>query len=141
VIIFLVVLYLIVLGTWITEASGHPILNVHYDTFSVAGYAKASITFIKYTPQVYLNWKRQSTVGWSLANVLLDLTGGTLSLIQLFIDVVLLKKTLNPVAFILSVMSIIFDNIFLFQHYCLYSKAWKDEAAKKKNVNFDVIEG
>ena len=28
-------------------------------------YIKLAITFIKYVPQVYLNYKRKSTVGWS----------------------------------------------------------------------------
>lgn len=32
----------------------------------------------------------------------------------------------NFVKFMLSVMSIIFDSIFLFQHYVLYSDAWKN---------------
>jgi hypothetical protein len=37
---------------------------------------------VKYIPQVVLNQRRQSTVGWSIWNVLLDFTGGTLSLVQ-----------------------------------------------------------
>ena len=84
------------------------------------GYCKAAITFVKYVPQVYLNYKRQSTVGWSLANVLLDLTGGSLSLVQIWINAVALGEPVfggdafNVVKFILSVMSIIFDSIFLF---------------------------
>ena len=36
-----------------------------FNTFRVAGYSKALITFTKYMPQVYLNYKRKSTVGWS----------------------------------------------------------------------------
>lgn len=44
------------------------------------GYGKAAITFVKYLPQVYLNWKRKSTVGWSIENVILDFTGGSFSL-------------------------------------------------------------
>ena len=62
------------------EVCGHPIVNLNWDTFLVAGYAKAAITFVKYVPQVFLNYKRKSTVGWSLANVMLDMTGGVLSL-------------------------------------------------------------
>ena len=33
-----------------------------------------------------MNFKRKSTVGWSIGNVLLDLTGGTGSIIQMFIN-------------------------------------------------------
>lgn len=54
----------------------------------VAGYSKAGITFVKYLPQVYLNYKRKSTVGWSIANIFLDFTGGSLSLLQQLIDTV-----------------------------------------------------
>jgi hypothetical protein len=33
-----------------------------------------------------MNWKRQSTVGWSIGNVMLDFTGGSLSFLQQFLD-------------------------------------------------------
>jgi uncharacterized membrane protein len=82
---FLGALWLVVLATFVVEVSGHPIKN-SWDTFMIAGYAKCCISFAKYVPQVYLNKKRQSTVGWSLWNVLLDLTGGLLSFLQIFIN-------------------------------------------------------
>ena len=119
VVIFLVCLYLAVIVTFIIEASGHPVYDVHWDTFSIAGYGKAAITFVKYCPQVYLNWKRKSTVGWSLANVMLDLTGGLLSFLQIVIDSAVLGNSMfggeafNVVKFALSVFAIIFDTIFL----------------------------
>ena len=101
----------------------------------MAGYCKAAITFVKYLPQVYLNWKRKSTVGWSLENVLLDFTGGTFSFIQIFLDAIAQGKPVfgdpndpgagfNIVKFFLSVMSIVFDLIFMFQHYVLYRDKW-----------------
>ena len=102
------------------------------------GYCKAAITFVKYVPQVYLNYSRKSTVGWSLANVLLDFTGGTLSLLQIWLNAVALDQNpftgsgFNIVKFILSVMSIVFDSIFMFQHYVLYRSAWKEHEAKQK---------
>ena len=79
------VLWLAILGTWTYEITGHPIGN-SWDTFLVAGYCKIAISFVKYCPQVYLNYKRKSTVGWSLGNVLLDLTGGLLSFAQIFLE-------------------------------------------------------
>ena len=36
--------------------------------------------------QVLLNWRRQSTIGWNIWNVLLDFMGGSLSVAQLMID-------------------------------------------------------
>lgn len=47
---------------------------------------KLFISIAKYLPQMYLNFKRKSTEGWNIYNVLLDFTGGTLSFSQLFID-------------------------------------------------------
>ena len=76
---FLMFLWLCVLTTFTYEASGHPIKNLSWDTFLVMGYAKCAITLVKYVPQVYLNYSRQSTVGFSIINVLLDLAGGILS--------------------------------------------------------------
>jgi cystinosin len=70
--------------------------------------------------------------------VILDLTGGVLSMVQIFLNALALGEPViggggfNVVKFILSVMSIIFDCIFLFQHYVLYSDAWKKDAKKKK---------
>jgi cystinosin len=78
VVIFLSCLWLAVAVVWVIEATGHPLSN-NWNTLLIAGYDKCAITFVKYVPQVFLNYKRKSTVGWSLANVLLDLTGGLLS--------------------------------------------------------------
>lgn len=33
--------------------------------------------------QAYMNYRRQSTEGWSIGNVLLDFTGGVLSILQM----------------------------------------------------------
>lgn len=35
--------------------------------------------------QAWMNFRRKSTVGWSIGNVLLDFTGGSCSIIQMFI--------------------------------------------------------
>jgi len=94
IVLFLVVINLTSLTTYIYEISGHPINNLHWDTFLVMGYCKCAISLVKYMPQVYLNYARKSTVGWSLANVLLDLTGGLLSLAQMWIDARCLGQSL-----------------------------------------------
>lgn len=46
-------------------------------------YVKLSVTAIKYMPQVYFNYKRKSTVGWSIWMVYLDICGGSLSMFQM----------------------------------------------------------
>ena len=89
-----------------------------------AGYAKLVITVIKYIPQAWTNYKRKSTTGWSIWQILLDLVGGVLSIAQLLIDSSLQDDwtglTGNPVKFALGNVSIIFDIIFMCQHYWLY---------------------
>ena len=79
-------------------------------------------------PQVYLNYSRKSTVGWSIANVLLDFTGGMLSVLQIFIDGANTGNwnvfggggAFNIAKFCLGFISITFDIIFMVQHYLLY---------------------
>mmetsp|Transcript_777 Transcript_777/g.1327 ORF Transcript_777/g.1327 Transcript_777/m.1327 type:complete len:286 (-) Transcript_777:18-875(-) len=98
-------------------------------------YVKLIVSFVKYCPQAYFNYKRKSTVGWSIIAIFLDLTGGVLSLLQGVIDWINsgnVKLFLgDPVKFGLSIISIVFDVIFLVQHYILYPQ---------KGAMFDKIE-
>ncbi|KAI5626684.1 cystinosin precursor, partial [Silurus asotus] len=87
-------------------------------------YVKLGVTLIKYIPQAYMNYQRQSTEGWSIGNVLLDLTGGTFSLLQMFLQSYNNDQWKlifgDPTKFGLGIFSIFFDVIFMIQHYCLY---------------------
>jgi cystinosin len=87
-------------------------------------YVKLIVTVVKYMPQVHVNYVRKSTVGWSIGQILLDFAGGVLSITQLIIDSSLQADwsglTGNPVKFGLGNVSIIFDIIFMTQHYILY---------------------
>ncbi|KAE8293885.1 Cystinosin [Larimichthys crocea] len=62
-------------------------------------YIKLAVTLIKYVPQTitvlvarlavfqaYMNYRRKSTEGWSIGNVLLDFTGGVLSILQMILQ-------------------------------------------------------
>ncbi|OCK81582.1 lysosomal cystine transporter [Lepidopterella palustris CBS 459.81] len=106
------------------------------DVVYAISYIKLIVTVVKYMPQVYVNYKRKSTVGWSIGQILLDFVGGILSIAQLFIDCSLQADwsglTGNPVKLGLGNVSIIFDIIFMTQHYILYrasSKTVEDEVA------------
>ena len=109
---------------WGIDAFDRPLPD-SANTFLMMGYAKAAITFVKYLPQVYLNWKRQSCEGWSWENVALDFTGGSLSFLQSAVKSIFLPDTpffdtsdgFNIVKFILSVTSMLFDSIFFFQFW------------------------
>ena len=87
---------------------------------------KLVVTLVKYAPQAYFNYMRRSTIGWAIQTVLMDLTGGVLSIAQLFLDSWLQKDWSgvvgNPVKFWLGNVSILFDALFLVQHYVLYRK-------------------
>lgn len=52
------------------------------DYLYLLSFVKIGISLIKYIPQVILNYRRKSTVGWSIWNILLDFTGGILSDLQ-----------------------------------------------------------
>jgi len=87
------------------------------------GYVKAVITVIKYTPQVYLNYKYKSTEGWSIVGVLLDVSGGLLSFLQMgliAIDDGDTSQFTNFSKMTLAILSLLYDAIFVFQHYILY---------------------
>lgn len=86
-----------------------------------------AMTFIKYSPQAYYNWKRKSTEGWSVWGIVLDLVGGICNLFQLLIlcwntsDVTPLTGDAGKLG--LSVETLFFDIVFIFQHYVLYNKS------------------
>jgi cystinosin len=85
---------------------------------------KLICTFVKYIPQVVVNFNRKSTVGWSITQILFDITGGVLSLLQLIIDASFQGDwsgiTGNSLKLGLSNISIAFDIIFIVQHFVLY---------------------
>uniref|UniRef100_A0A8C5P8K3 Cystinosin, lysosomal cystine transporter n=1 Tax=Leptobrachium leishanense TaxID=445787 RepID=A0A8C5P8K3_9ANUR len=90
-------------------------------------YIKLAITLMKYFPQVYMNFRRKSTEGWSIGNVLLDFTGGSFSIIQMFLQSYNNDEWKlifgDPTKFGLGVFSMVFDIVFITQHYCLYRKS------------------
>ncbi|KAL7671752.1 hypothetical protein ACOME3_006655 [Neoechinorhynchus agilis] len=101
--------------------------------------------------KAYFNFKRKSTVGWSIGNILLDITGSVLSLLQQSlmaynfnsIDIIFG----NPVKFGLAILSMGFDCLFIIQHYVLYpqrkynqSKTVPDENSVSLSENTDSSE-
>ncbi|ELU04648.1 hypothetical protein CAPTEDRAFT_111871, partial [Capitella teleta] len=101
---------------------GHKITWLTYLYFF--SYIKLFITLIKYIPQAYMNYIRQSTDGWSIGNILLDFTGGSFSLFQMFLIAFNNDDWGSifgdPTKFGLGAFSILFDILFIVQHYCLY---------------------
>ncbi len=122
--ILVVVLFLtcIVFGILVTTNAGPWNL---LDFLYFLSYIKVGITTIKYIPQVMLNYRRKSTAGWAIWNILLDFTGGSLSIIQLIGDSFAQDGSWtgvlgNPAKLGLGLVSICFDVVFIVQHYILY---------------------
>jgi len=85
---------------------------------------KLGVTLCKYVPQAVMNCKSKSTVGWSIHNVLLDFTGGFLSVAQLLLDGATLGWSGligDPIKFALGFVSVAFDALFMLQHYVLFT--------------------
>ncbi|XP_014258389.1 cystinosin homolog isoform X2 [Cimex lectularius] len=117
--LFAVVLGVAIILSWTASISWLQFLNV-------CGYIKLTITLIKYIPQAYMNFRRKSTVGWSIGNVLLDFTGGVLSMVQMIINADNYddwNSIFGDVTkFGLGLFSVVFDMFFVLQHYVLYRR-------------------
>ncbi|KAL8643823.1 MAG: hypothetical protein Q9226_008097 [Calogaya cf. arnoldii] len=108
-------------------------------------YIKLLITVIKYIPQVYTNWVCQSTVGWNIGQNMMDLVGAVLSVAQLVIDSFLdgggWSGVLgNPVKFALGNVTVVFDLIFVLQHYVWYRGARKEAEGKELEAREEAVE-
>ncbi|CAG0890575.1 unnamed protein product [Darwinula stevensoni] len=90
----------------------------------IFSYVKLAITIIKYFPQAVFNYRRKSTQGWSIGNILCDFTGGVFSILQMFMIAANNDDWGSifgdPTKFGLGLFSILFDFLFMFQHYYLY---------------------
>jgi cystinosin len=115
------------------------------DVVYAISYVKLLITVIKYTPQVMTNIKNRSTKGWSIVQILLDITGGVLSITQQGIDSWLQRDwsgiTGNPVKFALGNVSIIYDVIFISQHYVVYTGEGGEEEGEDEPLLREQAEG
>lgn len=82
------------------------------------------MTLIKYIPQAIMNFRRKSTDGFSIGNILLDFLGGCTNYAQMVVQSVDQNSWVNFYGNIgktlLSLVSIFFDLLFMCQHYVLY---------------------
>ncbi|KAF4452030.1 hypothetical protein F53441_5104 [Fusarium austroafricanum] len=110
---------------------------VALDIVYAVGYVKLIVTLIKYTPQIVANYRNQSTEGWSISQILLDLAGGVLSVSQQGIDSYQQRDwsgiTGNPVKFALGNIAMVYDTVFIVQHYVLYRDLEKPESSEREN--------
>ncbi|OWM74895.1 cystinosin homolog [Punica granatum] len=91
---------------------------------SVFNLIQVSMTVIKYIPQAVMNFARKSTDGFSIGNILLDFLGGCANYAQMAVQSIDQNSWVNFYGNIgktlLSLVSIFFDLLFMFQHFVLY---------------------
>jgi cystinosin len=98
------------------------------ETMTFMGTLKTVFSVYMLIPQAILNWKRKSTYGWSVLNCILDVFAGLLSIVQVMIDYWGLDlpvaertaKDLNIAKLSLGLNCVVFDILFIYQHFCLY---------------------
>ena len=113
-----------------------------FNSLIYLGWCKVFISLIKYIPQVVSNFRRKSTIGWNIHNILLDFSGGAFSFAQNIIDSARdqfsvtsdgQSKGLNIAKYAISFVSIFFDIIFMVQHYILFRNSNSDLGNKRIN--------
>ncbi|ORX36797.1 putative L-cystine transporter [Kockovaella imperatae] len=87
---------------------------------------KLVISLVKYIPQVILNWQLRSVEGFAIGTIITDFMGSVLSFIQLVVSSIYIEHDptgiiANPVKLGLSIISLVFDIIFLVQNYWLFA--------------------
>lgn len=110
------------------------------DVVYTVSYVKLLITLVKYAPQLAYNFRNRSTKGWSIGQILLDFLGGILSIAQLLLDSWLQGDwsgvTGNPTKFALGNVSMLYDLVFMTQHYVLY----RDDGTAKDGERDSLLE-
>ncbi|XP_017102180.2 cystinosin [Drosophila bipectinata] len=112
---------------------------IHWlDFLYYCSYVKLTITIIKYVPQALMNYRRKSTSGWSIGNILLDFTGGTLSMLQMILNAHNYDDWASlfgdPTKFGLGLFSVLFDVFFMLQHYVFYRHTKESSTSDLTNV-------
>lgn len=93
------------------------------------GYGKLLISFVKYLPAIYWNYKRKSTKGWPALKTILDLIGGIFSLISGAIST---ENGLNIVKLALAILTLVYDIIILIQAFILYPNPTNDAKSERE---------
>ncbi|KAJ0798592.1 putative lysosomal cystine transporter [Helianthus annuus] len=107
--------------------SSHAVLLTAFTLFQIAIY------------DAIMNFKRKSTTGFSIGNILLDLLGGLTNYGQMAVQSFDQHSSVNFFGNIgktlLSLVSIFFDVLFIVQHYLLYPKKKPERSPSPEPVN------
>jgi cystinosin len=118
-----------------------------YSALKFLGYTKTFISFIKYTPVCRLNFVNKSTKGFSIYQIILDITGALTSFLQSMLNAyIYAKPDGNPdwetvfgnlPKLFLSIESLFFCSILLIQHYVLYGAEVPYDSINSKYHTFN----
>ncbi|XP_034707873.1 cystinosin homolog [Vitis riparia] len=91
---------------------------------SVFNTIQVALASIKYIPQAFMNFRRKSTDGFSIGNILFDLSGGVANYAQMTVQSIDQGSWVNFYGnigkLLISLVSAFFDLVFISQHYLLY---------------------
>ena len=146
---YIMILILFVMTVIYFFLNNYWILGCPNDLWIFMGMGKSIVSTLKYLYQIYLNKERETTEGFSIENIILDLTGGSLSLLQVILEIV--KETgrsffddrTNIPKIGLSVVVIFFDFVLIYQHYFVFHEdviAKKKEKSDKEMIEEDLIQ-
>lgn len=89
-------------------------------------YIKVGSTPIKYAPQLYMNYQKKSTDGWSIYSSMMDCLGGLFSVLQMAVDAFNNDDWSgplgNPGKLGLGIISLVMNSGFGIQHFFLYNR-------------------
>lgn len=106
------------------------------DLWIFMGMGKSIVSTLKYLYQIYLNRDRGTTEGFSVGNIVLDLSGGFLSLLQVFLEIWsvgggFFDDRTNVPKIGLAFVVIFFDFVLLYQFFFVFDKVEGDFEEEK----------
>ncbi|KAI9128381.1 hypothetical protein K1719_001374 [Acacia pycnantha] len=108
---------------------------------SIISVVQVCMSASKYLPQAVMNYKRKSTEGWSIGNILLDFSGSIGNYGQMLIQSIDQGSWANFSGdigkLVISLVSIFYNIMFMIQHYVLYrpKKVSKLETSPEVEIN------
>ena len=84
-------------------------------------------TCTKYVPQIYMNFQRRSTSGFSVGSIFCDFNGGLFSMGQMIVDSYNFDDwssfSGNPTKFIVGFFTLVGDIVIILQHFVCYKNS------------------
>ncbi|CAJ1947543.1 unnamed protein product [Sphenostylis stenocarpa] len=110
---------------------------------SIFNIIQVIMTFIKYFPQTFLNFMRKSTHGFSIGTVLLTFSGGVFNYSQMAVQSIDQGSWVNFYGNIgkvlISLVTVVYTCILMFQHYVLYPENKKELVSKNSEETIQPL--